>query len=229
MPRVAAAAPAPIPPSRPSVAVPPTGSGSGSGFIFNTAGEVLTNNHVVDRCISIRTRLANGEPVAATLVVTDKTGDLAVLRPAVRLGEPLALRDKAAHQGETVIVAGFPLSGLLTTDLNISEGIVSALSGIADSSRQIQISAPIQSGNSGGPVMDVDGAVIGVVQSALNSAALAAAGAIAQNANFAIKGSSVREFLDARAIPYETIPTGKARGRVPEHARRSTVFIECQR
>ncbi|HEV2674855.1 MAG TPA: trypsin-like peptidase domain-containing protein [Aliidongia sp.] len=208
---------------------PPSGSGSGSGFIFNTAGEVLTNNHVVDRCTSIRTRLANGEPTAATLIVTDKIGDLAVLRPAVRLGEPVALRDKAARQGETVIVAGFPLSGLLTTDMNISEGIVSALSGLADSARQIQISAPIQSGNSGGPVFDADGAVVGVVQSALNTAALAAAGTIAQNANFAIKASSVREFLDAKAIPYETTAAGKTHGRVPEHARRSTVFIECLR
>ncbi len=207
----------------------PTGNSTGSGFILNSAGEVLTNNHVVDRCGSIRTRLANGEPVAATLVVADKLGDLAVLRPTARLGEPLALREKAARQGETVIVAGFPLSGLLTTDMNISEGIVSALSGLISSSRQIQISAPIQSGNSGGPVMDEDGAVLGLVQSALNSATLAAAGAISQNANFAIKASSVREFLDARAIPYETTSNGKAHGRVPERARLSTVFIECMR
>jgi uncharacterized protein len=218
-----AAAVAPPPPPR-------SGGGStGSGFIIDTAGNVLTNNHVVDRCSGIQVRVANGAPVAATLIANDKTGDLAVLKPAGILGEPVFLRDKAARQGEHIMVAGFPLAGLLTSDMSVNEGIVSALSGFADNAHQIQISAPIQSGNSGGPVFDTEGAVIGVVQSAVNATQLGMAGAIAQNANFAIKVSSVREFLDAKAIPYQSGNGGKSSGTLPDRARRSTVFIECQR
>ncbi len=211
-----------------TAAAAPAGPSSGSGLIIDHAGDVLTNNHVVDRCSSIRVRVANGEPVKGTVLAADRAGDLAIVRPSGLLGEPVILRDKPARQGEQVMVAGFPLSGILTSDMSVSEGIVSALAGIGDNTHLIQISAPIQSGNSGGPVFDADGAVIAVVQSAINSTALGMAGTISQNANFAIKASSVREFLDAKAISYET-GGGKLHGNLPDRARRSTVFIECQR
>jgi S1-C subfamily serine protease len=205
-----------------------SGLATGSGLVIDHAGDVLTNNHVVDHCSAIRVKLANGEPIGGTVLAADRAGDLAVVRLNGILGEPAILRDKAARQGETVLVAGFPLSGLLTSDMNVSEGIVSALSGAGDNTRQIQISAPIQSGNSGGPVFDSDGAVIAVVQSGLNATALAFAGATSQNANFAIKTTSVREFLDAKSISYEHGNSGKLHGSLSDYARRSTVFIECQ-
>ncbi|HVJ53579.1 MAG TPA: tetratricopeptide repeat-containing serine protease family protein [Aliidongia sp.] len=208
---------------------PAAGSGkkTGSGFVINTAGDVLTNNHVIDGCTAILTHVANGEPVKATPVATDRSGDLAVLRPAGLLGEPVVLRDRSARQGERIMVAGFPLVGMLTTDMSVTEGIVSALSGAGDNTRQIQISAPIQSGNSGGPVFDADGAVIGVVQSAINGGMLGVAGTISQNANFAIKVTSVREFLDAKSIGYESGAATKLHGSLPDRARRSTIAIEC--
>jgi TPR repeat protein len=217
------------PPGLGGLPATPPGRSTGSGMVIDRAGDVLTNSHVVDRCTAIHVRLANGEPVTGTVLASDRAGDLAVVRLNGVLGEPVVLSDKPAQQGEPVMVAGFPLSGVLTADMSVSEGIVSALSGVGDSTRQLQISAPIQSGNSGGPLFDQDGAVIGVVQSSLNSAVLALAGAIAQNANFAIKTSSVREFLDAKAIAYQHGNAGKQRGNLPDRARRSTVFIECQR
>jgi len=208
------------------VPVPP--SGNGSGFIINGEGEVLTANHIVDTCAALRVRLTNGTPVAATLVVTSRKYDLAVLRPDKPLGVPLALRDKPVRQGETVVVAGYPLAYLFGTGVSVSTGIVNALAGVGTDD-QFRFSAAIQSGNSGGPVFDADGAVLGADLNTIGPGDVPA-GSIAQNANFAIRTTAIEEFLDANSIAYKSTPAGRLRGDVPEiarQARRSVVFVEC--
>ena len=128
------------------------------------------------------------------------------------------------------MVAGFPLRGLLATDLNVAAGTVSALAGPADNRRLLQITAPVQPGNSGGPLLDTSGQVIGVVVGKLNALTVAkATGDIPQNVNFAIKGAVVRSFLDINGIDYEvsssTTPLGNAA--IAEQARGFTFPVEC--
>ena len=214
-----------VPPTSP---VPPPPSGNGSGFIVNADGDVLTADHIVDSCAALRVRLTNGPPIAATLVVASRKYDLAVLRPDKSLGAPLALRDKPVRQGETVVAAGYPLASLFGTGVSVSTGIVNALAGI-DTDDQFRFSAAIQSGNSGGPLFDADGAVLGVDLNTLGPGDVPA-GSIAQNANFAIRATAIEEFLDANSVAYKSTPAGRLRGDIPElarQARRSVVFVEC--
>ncbi len=139
----------------------------GSGFVYDTAGHVVTNEHVVDGAQSITVKLSNGATYKATLVGTDPSTDLAVLKisaPASVL-HPLALGDSSAVRvGQAVVAIGSPF-GL---DESVTAGIVSALHReitapnnftIADS---IQTDAAINHGNSGGPLLDLTGKVIGV-------------------------------------------------------------------
>ena len=112
---------------------------------------------------------------------------------AFRIGRP-------PRAGESAVVFGFPLSQLLASTGNVTTGIVTALAGPLNDPHQIQISAPVQSGNSGGPVLDASGYLIGVVVSKLN----AVRGDMPQNVNFAIKASTAANFLDAHGIAYQS-------------------------
>ena len=137
----------------------------------------------------------------------DPANDLALLKvdeplsaaaATFRTGTPL-------QAGETVAVYGFPLTGMLSQSGNIVSGNITALSGLADDVRFVQISAPIQLGNSGGPLVDAAGLVVGMVNAKMDDVAvLGATGSLPQNVNFAIKGSVVMSFLDAHSIPYQT-------------------------
>ena len=202
---------------------------TGSGFIF-AAQTVVTNQHVVAKCARVNV-LFNGQSFAATVRKRDVKNDLALLDvPNLRLTLYPVLRNRA-NSGEGVMVAGFPLSGILSSDLIVTDGIVNALSGIANDPSQIQISAPVQPGNSGGPVIDKSGALIGVVVSKLNALRAASfTGDIAQNVNFAIKPEVLRLFVEAEGIPF-TSTDAKARLEtdvLAQKARTFTTKIECK-
>jgi S1-C subfamily serine protease len=101
--------------------------------------------------------------------------------------------------GEPVVALGYPLQGVLATELNVTTGTVSALSGLQDDRRRLQITAPVQPGNSGGPVIDESGAVVGTVVGSLVGPAEIAP----QNVNFAINNVIVRAFLQLNQIEPE--------------------------
>src|SRR4029077_3309512 len=97
------------------------------------------------------------------------------------------------------------LAGYLAEQANVTTGDVSSLAGIGNDSRYLQITAPVQPGNSGGPLFDAAGNVIGVVSAKLDSIKLAGlTGDIPENVNFALNVSVVRGFLEARGISYQT-------------------------
>src|SRR4029077_18418126 len=106
--------------------------------------------------------------------------------------------------GEEIIVIGFPLKGLLSSAPTITTGIVSSLAGLRDDRTRFQISAPVQPGNSGGPVLDKSGNVVGMVVSKLNVLRIARmTGDIPQNVNFAIPVSILTSVLDANSVKYQ--------------------------
>jgi serine protease Do len=105
---------------------------------------------------------------------------------------------------------------------NVTTGVVTALAGPLDDPHQIQISAPLQPGNGGGPVLDASGFLIGIVVSRLNSVR----GGLPQNVNFAIKASTAANFLDAHRIAYRSA-TGE-RSDIVEQARDFSVQVLCQ-
>lgn len=205
---------------------------AGSGFVVSNSGYVLTNYHVVEGCSALKLG-SSGDMNKATIFAKDENNDLAVLRSAVGRQTALSLREgRTIRPADQIILIGFPLTGtqLLSTSANISMGSVSALAGPNDDSRWLQISAPIQPGNSGGPVLDLSGNVVGIVVATLNAAAMfKSEGIIPQNINFAIKGNVIKDFLDAKGVPYETArsETKIESSDVAAKGARSTVLIEC--
>jgi serine protease Do len=99
------------------------------------------------------------------------------------------------------LVYGFPLTGVLASAGDVATGNITALSGLRNDSRFLQISAPVQPGNSGSPLIDRNGNVVGIVVAQLNAVGIASAtGDIPQNVNFAIKASVAAAFLDAQRV-----------------------------
>ena len=200
---------------------------SGTGF-FVAEGLALTNAHVVTGCSLVR--IGSAEQMVTALVVTrDENNDLALLRTAIHLA-PLAQLRLSIRQGETVAAYGYPLPGLLASGGNLTTGNIAALSGIGDDSRLLQISVPVQPGNSGGPLLDSGGNVVGVVEGKINAIKIAAAlGDIPQNVNFAIKASVIATFLDSNGVHYATreLAATRSPADIAEDAKRFTMRVEC--
>jgi len=160
---------------------------TGSGFVIANDGHIVTNNHVVSQCVGIDVRLPiSREHATASLKWGDKRNDIAIIKVERSLPTAAELRPMPLKAGESVVAYGFPLSGLLASDGIVSAGLVSATSGIGDDTTRVQISAPVQPGNSGGPLLDETGAVAGIVVAKLDAIRLAyVTGDIPQNINFA--------------------------------------------
>ena len=205
---------------------------SGSGVVIGEHGEVLTNAHVVNACAQIHVRSATGDLAPAQLVGRDEKNDLAVIRSATPLPPVAVFREGSpVRAGDPIVVLGYPLSGLLATTVNLTVGNVSALAGLGDDSRYLQISAPVQPGNSGGPLLDASGHLVGIVTGKLDAALVARfIGDIPQNVNFALKAEVVRTFLDSKGIAYQTARSERqlSPADVGEIARPFTVQIECR-
>ncbi|MCZ7589795.1 MAG: trypsin-like peptidase domain-containing protein [Gaiella sp.] len=209
----------------PAAAAGPMGSGSaraqGSGFVYDTTGHLVTNEHVVDGADSVRVRFANGRTYDATVVGTDPSTDLAVLKvdaPASAL-RPLALADSSrVDVGDVVVAIGSPF-GL---ENSVTAGIVSALGRSMEAPNgytingSIQTDAAINHGNSGGPLLDLDGKVIGV------NAQIASESGGNDGVGFAIPANTVKaivtQLLESGSVQHAylgvavTTPSGTTEG-----------------
>ena len=197
---------------------------TGSGFRV-ARGAIVTNHHVIDGCSRLR---VNG--VTAQVRGSDARSDLALVNVTLA-GTSASLRAQRAAVGEPVAVAGYPLRGLLS-GFNMTTGNLSSLSGAGGDTRLLQISAPVQPGNSGGPALDSAGNLLGVVVSKLDAIKTAKiTGDIPQNVNFAINTNVLRAFLDANSVDYETDSSVKPllSTAIAEKAKGFTVLVECWR
>jgi hypothetical protein len=199
----------------------------GTGFFVTRDGHLLTNNHVVANCTTITTR--DGKPLQ--LVSKNVRSDLALLKAdTVPISVAVFRGGVAPKLGEGVVAFGFPLPGLLSSEGNVSTGILSAMSGIRNDVRFVQISAPTQPGNSGGPLLDSSGHVIGVVVAKLDALNVAKiTGDVPQNVNFAVPLSEVRAFLNEEGISYRKEPSARPlrTSTIADGATRISVAIDC--
>lgn len=201
---------------------------SGSGFLVSTK-YVVTNHHVINGCHNITVR--RGDITSrATVKVSAVSSDLALLTAERSIGVAAPIR-ATAMLGEDIMVAGHPLSDVLSSDLIVTGGQINSLAGMGNDPNTLQISAPIQPGNSGGPLLDRSGSIVGVVVSKLNVERLAKfTGDLAQNVNFAIKPEVLRLFLDTNRIQYRSVQPGqRLDGNIlAERARKFTVQVLCE-
>jgi S1-C subfamily serine protease len=215
-------------PSKPAKAM----TQSGTGFAISAAGHVVTNAHVVRGCVGdIEGNLGGEAPVKLRLVSSDPTNDLALLQAPSPFKEIATIRDKPVHSGDSVVAIGYPFHGMLTSDFTVTTGIVSSLGGLRNDTRFLQISAAVQPGNSGGPLLDTDGQIVGVVTGKLDWLRIAkATGDLPENINFAIKTGMLRDFLDNSAIAYQTAAETKGDLKttdIAKNARGYTLLISC--
>jgi S1-C subfamily serine protease len=210
----------------------PSGPSFGTGYFVSSQGHMLTNAHVAGDCRSIVVHL-DGARANATMVRKDETNDLALLRVDVRQASSFArFRAGAAiRPGDDVVVAGFPLPQVLQNGLNITTGNVSAMAGLGGNTALMQITAPVQPGNSGGPLLDMAGNVVGVIVSKLDAQRIArVTGDIPQNVNFAVQGAVARIFLEAGGQRATEAPSARdmRAADVGEQSRNFTFQIECR-
>ena len=205
---------------------------SGSGFIVSRSGEILTNFPVVKGCSSLTVQIGNDSAEKAELIARDEINDLAIIRISAAISSVGAFRESPPiRAGEHVIALGYPLFGVLASTVILSEGVINALAGLHDDSRYIQISAPVQPGNSGGPLLDTSGHIIGIVSGKLDAMLVQNyVGDIPQNVNFAIKSDVAKAFLASRGIKYETASSEKqlSAADVADQARPFTAYVECR-
>jgi S1-C subfamily serine protease len=203
------------------------GDKAGSGFFVNHGGDIVTNAHVVSGCGHIET----SDKATLKIIGSDADIDLAVLHADLSPADIASLRAAPPPRiGEDVLAFGFPLPGLLSTEGNVTIGILSATRGVGDDPHVFQMTAPVQSGNSGGPLVDMSGNVVGVVVSKLDAATVSQrTGDVPQNVNFAIKAGEVAAFLDRVHVAYSAGRLGerKEAADLAEATKKFAVQIIC--
>ena len=200
-----------ITPPRQVPTAAPTSVVSGTGFIITPDGHILTCAHVVEKARAIKVLL--GERILdATVVRRDSESDLALLK--VTIGEPLPAlafaRDRSSTLGQDVFTVGFPNPELQGEGAKLTKGSVSSLAGTQDDPRYYQISVPIQPGNSGGPLLDGNGEVVGVVVARMrDNLVLKLSGSLPQNINYAIKSAYALSLIDSLPTVATRLPAPK--------------------
>ena len=235
-------------PPKPS---PPTKRGTtGSGFFISKLGHIVTNEHVIRSCANVTVGDTAKKQVTVTVIETDKRNDLALLKiSSAKLASadtkslirklgievvPLAseglLRSEDVELGERIMAAGYPYGEIFSDTIKVTTGVVSATRGLGDDTGQFQIDAAVQPGNSGGPIYDENGNIVGVVVAQLDKLKFAKAiGSLPENVNFGIKASTVRQFLTASGLPtkWSNRSRNMSTKDLAKIAKNQTVMVVC--
>ena len=200
--------------------------GSGTAFVINNDGHLLTNNHVIEGCSEMTFQIRGSATTGVSLISANTSADLALLKIDSFDANPAKFAPSSSIQmGAELFVYGFPLADDLSAQGNFTNGIVSAASGLNDDMTQFQMTAPIQPGNSGGPVLNRNGNVIGVVVATANQDFFRQQrGTDTQNINFAIHGEVTKRFLESNNIAYEEASSEPKSLQLSEVARRAQEY-----
>ena len=173
---------------------------SGSGLLVNKEGYVVTNEHVISEC----SLLTTGKDKPAILVKADSSNDIAIIKTSdTEKYIPLSFSNTDPELGEKIFVAGYPLNRILE-NLNFTSGSVSAEAGFLQNINEFQFTAPIQPGNSGGPILNEYGGVVGIAVSTLATKKFEDfTESLVQNINYGIKKSSIEGLMKLAEVEYE--------------------------
>lgn len=187
-------------PATSGAATPPPPGGpihsNGSGFFVTADGYAVTNEHIVRGNRSLWVRIG-GKDLPLRVVDVDVANDLALIRVATA-SRPIPIAAGEPAKGEEVTALGYPIAGALGTELKATFGRVNALSGLRGDARHLQIDTPLQPGNSGGPILNSRGEVVGVAAATFSTARAVrlTGGALPQNVNYAVKSAYLVPLLE---------------------------------
>jgi len=199
---------------------------TGSGFFVSDKGHIITNFHVINESNSIKF-IYNDDEIDAKLIASDQQLDLALLKGKIENKNYIKFSNRSPQKAQSILVAGFPFGKAISDDLKITGGIINSLKGIGNDSTRFQLDATINTGNSGGPIVDkVNGSLVGVAVEKLNKDGVKAAfGSDSENTNYGIKASQVRDFLESNNIK---VSVKKDKFKVSE-LEEATVFVISKR
>lgn len=199
----------------------------GTGFLLNREGYVLTNFHVIDKAKKITVKGIHGDfstSFEAQVVGTDSRTDLALLRinsKLISFPEPpyAFVPTKGVQQGETAFALGYPVKQVMGEEVKVTSGIINAKSGYKGAISEYQFSAAVQPGNSGGPLLNDQGQVIGMVTAKLNPEVIESVG-------YAVKADHLMFFLDQfEGVGYRTATTMDAKPSLPQVVSATSPFV----
>jgi len=218
-------------PPQPSTPQPPKSSGAiatGTGFLFGSQDYIITNYHVVKGTSEVKVKFTNGESINAEVVARDTQNDIAVLKltksPSFQTREMRFGDSSMVRMGDEVFTIGYPHIGIMGFKPKYTEGVISAVTGIKDDPTVFQTTVPIQPGNSGGPLFNEKGEVVGLTTSSLSLLAMESMGAVPQNVNYAVKSSFVKNIIST--IP-EALLSNRGIVVVPTDSNSRSDFIEA--
>ena len=205
----------------------------GAGVVASLDGMIVTNHHVVKDCASISVLDPQKQRTPARLVSAQAVNDLALLKAERTFPTAASFRRGVELQaGEWVMVVGYPLAGILGYEPNVTFGYVSAVGGLRGDATRFQISAPIHKGNSGGPILDQGGQVIGIVTAKLDALAVQKrTGDLPQNISFGVRGEVAQGFLESNATSVRSGAGARKleNTEVAAIGRSITVLVACRR
>jgi len=203
--------------------------GFGTGFFISQSGYFVTAAHVVEDSSSVQIYWRSNNYPADSIFI-DKTLDVAVLKVAgVQSPQSLLLLSSSRVQtGDTVFTLGFPQIQLQGIEPKYTDGSISSLSGMANDPKYFQISVPVQPGNSGGPLLNSQGQVIGLIISRLDDVAtLRLTGSVPQNVNYALKGSFILPLLESLPDIHLKNPSNMDKSEAIEKAKNAVALVVC--
>ncbi|MDA9153116.1 serine protease [Candidatus Pelagibacter sp.] len=194
---------------------------SGTGFFVSKSGHIISNHHVIEGCD--KTKLSfKGKEIEADVLAVDKMNDLAILKTNLIPSQVYAVATEDASLLEDIIIAGYPLGKSVSAAIKTSKGSVTALAGYGDNYSEFQTDAALNKGNSGGPIMNQKGNIIGVAVSGYGKKAGV------ESFNFGIKSSTLKTFASANGLtflpPNNSELSNKDLGKLITDG---TVYLEC--
>ncbi len=201
---------------------------SGTGFIVSKDGHIVTNHHVLEGCAEVKIH-KDGKVYKGNVIANDVMNDLALIKSNYKPNVIFPLSDKNPSLLQDIYVAGFPFGNAISSSVKVTKGVVSSESGFGNNYSNIQIDAALQQGNSGGPILDDKGNVVGVAVAKLDvQYAIKNFGSIPENINFGIKSSVVENLIQAHNVnnpsPY-TREMNKAD--LGYNIKQATLYLSC--
>tara|TARA_B100001063_G_C16739438_1_gene543922 strand:- start:105 stop:1082 length:978 start_codon:yes stop_codon:yes gene_type:complete len=203
-------------------------TGSGTAFFISDEGHLITNHHVVNYCNITKVNYF-GKTGTAKILAYDKVNDLALLETDIIPKDKFDISNRDPKLLDDIYVAGYPFGKAVSSSVKVTKGVVSALAGSQDNYALVQIDAAIQPGNSGGPIVNTSGDVVGVAVAKLDfKDAMESYGVIPENTNFGIKSSILKNFTTANSIKNsEEEPKEVSTEVLGEKIQNATAYVGC--